>query len=208
MRSLILQVAIFILCASSIKCLDLESAKELPCFPIHKTVPMEHDKSSDKPSGTARIYYPFMSRLDLYKSATDILQKDPKEISESTVYYDACIVWTSNNGTHIAEGFDGHTREYSIDVVKEGSNQVTKIHPVEGPGASGTGYVTLSDNKTFFFTAFCANDGQMSWGVASLIPKLPEESVKKIHEHAVSLGFKKEYFTELRYDGCDLEHDE
>ncbi|CAL8086067.1 unnamed protein product [Orchesella dallaii] len=208
MKSLLLLVFCSV-CIFSIECLDLESAKEQPCFKIEKTVPM----GGEVPTGEiTTIYYPHMSRLDLYMNAIDLLQKDPKEISESSLYYDSCLVWKCNangtqghkdHGTYYSEGFDGRTREYEVEMVN-GSEEVSKIRPVEGKGLTGTGYVTYSDNKTFFFSAFCTDDGQMTWNVASLIPVLPEASVKIIHEHALSLGFKKEFFTELRYDRCQF----
>ncbi len=64
-------------------------------------------------------------------------------------------------------------------------------------------YTTLTDNATFIFSAVCWEDKQASWGIASTVTTLPTDTVKLIYEHAELLGFKKEYFEELRYDYCD-----
>lgn len=55
------------------------------------------------------------------------------------------------------------------------------------------------------FSASCYDDNQMTWGVKSSLQVLPKETVKLIHDHAESLGFKREYFTALRYDSCKLD---
>ncbi|ODM88005.1 hypothetical protein Ocin01_18678 [Orchesella cincta] len=205
MKSLFFPIAIFVTAfISSIQCLDLESAKEQPCFKIKKTVPLITDDWV-QPEPKA-IYYPLMSRLDLYRNAIDLLQKDPAEISESELYYDACIVWKCNNETYFSEGFGGRTREYTADP-EDDKMEVYTMRPLKGKGYGGKAFTTYSDNETFFFTAVCGDDGQMAWNVASLTPTLPRESVKIIHEHALSLGFKKEFFTELRYDRCHFQND-
>lgn len=61
-------------------------------------------------------------------------------------------------------------------------------------GNAGTCYTTLTDNKTFTFAAGCLSENQMVWGVASTLKRLPKETVKLIHDHAVSLGFKRDFF--------------
>lgn len=75
-------------------------------------------------------------------------------------------------------------------------------------GKGGRNFVTMTDNSTFFFAAYCMDDNQMTWGVSSTQKELPLETVKTIHEHAESLGFKREYFTRIRYDTCPEELDE
>lgn len=75
-------------------------------------------------------------------------------------------------------------------------------------GNAGTCYTTLTDNKTFTFAAGCLSENQMVWGVASTLKRLPKETVKLIHDHAVSLGFKREFFTGLRYDSCNLDSED
>ncbi|ODM88004.1 hypothetical protein Ocin01_18677 [Orchesella cincta] len=69
MKSLFFLIAIFVTAfISSIQCLDLESAKEQPCFKIKKTVPLITDDWVRSTRAKA-IYYPLMSRLDLYRNA-------------------------------------------------------------------------------------------------------------------------------------------
>ncbi|ODM93332.1 hypothetical protein Ocin01_13350 [Orchesella cincta] len=204
MNSLLFPIAIFVpLFISSIQCLDLESAKEQPCFKIENTLPF---MSNSWTSDIETTYYPLMSRLDLYHATVDILQKDPTEISESEVYYDACIAWKSNNGTYHSEGFGGKTREYTVNYKGNDLEEYT-LRPQKGEGYKGTFYVTYTDHKTFYFAASCLDDGQMTWGVGSSTPTLPQETVKLIHEHALSLGFKKEFFSELRYDSCHMQNE-
>ncbi len=75
-------------------------------------------------------------------------------------------------------------------------------------GRSGLSYPILTDNSTFMFTASCYDDDQMTWGVTSSVKSLPKETMKLIYDHAESLGFKREYFTALRYDTCKLDFDD
>ncbi|ODM94160.1 hypothetical protein Ocin01_12527 [Orchesella cincta] len=203
MKFLLFTISIFVtLCVSSIYSLNIDNAKESPCFKIEKTVAIDIEFWAKIKTS----YYPLMSRLDLYMLAVDILQKDPAEISEPELYYDSCIVFKNTNKTFYSEGFGGNTREYTA-IPKDGKFEVYAMNPVEGEGYSGTAYTTFTDNKTFSFSAVCGDNGQMTWGVGSTTPTLPRETVEKIHEHALSLGFKKEFFTELRYDGCDYQYD-
>ncbi len=66
----------------------------------------------------------------------------------------------------------------------------------------GRAYTTLTDNKTFAFTAACFSDNQMSWNVFATTKTLDEATKNQIFEHAKSLGYNSEYFTEIRYDSC------
>jgi len=151
------------------------------------------------------LYYPLMSRLELYRVASDLLDKDPKDISEASLYYDSCLHWNMySNGSIISRGYNGYSRDYSTKILKPNMEKFD-FRPAVGTGFSGTVYTTMSDNKTFLFTPFCTDDGEMVLGLGSLLPTLPEETMRKVKEHAISLGFKKEYFTEIRYDRCDLE---
>ncbi|CAL8111381.1 unnamed protein product [Orchesella dallaii] len=182
------------------KGLDMESAKEQPCFNISKTVPLDLNWV-----GTIKtLYYPLMSRLELYRVASDLVHQDPKDISEASVYYDSCFYWNMyTNGTIISRGYNGQTREYKTKLIN--GMEEFEFGPVEGMGYSGTVYTTLTDNSTFLFTPFCTDDGEMAWGLGSTLPILSEDTIKLVYEHAESLGFKREYFTELRYDKCDIE---
>lgn len=67
-------------------------------------------------------------------------------------------------------------------------------------------YITLTDNKTFAFVEECwIGSNQRSWNVISNTPNLSERAVKMIENHAIELGFKKENFVFIRYDGCRRE---
>ncbi|ODM91524.1 hypothetical protein Ocin01_15155 [Orchesella cincta] len=193
-----------LLCMSSaIQGLSLETVKEQPCFNISKNPTPLLDAKWALSLDT--IYYPLMNTVDLYRAATDLLQMDPKEINTGSIYYDGCLTWQMfSNGTLMSKGYNGLTRAYKTKT--EGDNlDIYTFEAEEGDAAySGTVYTTLTDNKSYFFSAVCLNDGEMAWGVGSLTPTLPEETKKTILEHAESLGFKKEFFTELRYDKCNL----
>ncbi len=66
----------------------------------------------------------------------------------------------------------------------------------------GTSYVTLTDSKTFQFFYNCYDDGEATWGVSTTVKSLDAKTVKKIHEHAKSLGFNEKNFGHLRYETC------
>ncbi|ODM93339.1 hypothetical protein Ocin01_13351 [Orchesella cincta] len=202
MNSLLFSIGIFVtLLISTIQCLDLERAKEQPCFNIKRTVPLNTD---DWMPDTKQCIHP-MSRLDLYRAAADLLQKDPAEISESELD-NACILYKSKNETYVTEGFGGRTREYTVNS-KDNTMREYTIRPLKGEGYSGTVYTTFTDYKTFYFTTSCLDDGQMTWGVASITPTLPRLTVRLIQAYALSLGFKSEFFTELNYDQCNIQKD-
>lgn len=66
----------------------------------------------------------------------------------------------------------------------------------------GRAYTTLTDNKTYMFTVCCYSDYQITWNVFSTTTTLDYYTVEEIFKHAESLGFKRQYFTEIRYDSC------
>lgn len=66
----------------------------------------------------------------------------------------------------------------------------------------GRAYTTLTDNKTFIFTAACFADNQMTWNLFATKKQLDYSTKREIFAHAESLGYKREYFTEIRYDSC------
>ncbi|CAL8117167.1 unnamed protein product [Orchesella dallaii] len=188
--------------ASAIQGLDLRSSEEQPCFDIPK--PKSPILEMDWLFSVKPIYYPLMNTIDLYHASVDLLQKNARDVSTSSVYYDACLTWEMfSNGTIFSKGFNGLQREYISKAVEDNPDAFT-MEPVDGEKDvySGTAYTTLTDNKTFFVQAGCLPSGQMAWGVGTTTPTLPEETKKKIIEHVISLGFKKDDITELKYDTC------
>jgi len=183
------------------KSLDMDGAKERSCFKITKTVPLELDWVGSLNT----LYYPVMSRLELYSVAADLVQKDPKDITEGSVYYDSCLNFEArSDGTMIFRGYGDQSKEYQTTYLTPAMEQY-EFSPKEGPGITGMSYTTLTDNKTFIFSVNCLDEEeQMTWGVVSPLPSLPEDTLKIIYDHAKSLGFKKEYFTEIKYDKCDI----
>ncbi|CAL8149406.1 unnamed protein product [Orchesella dallaii] len=196
-------VSFALLCiASVVQGLVFRGSKDQPCFNISK--PETPVLDAKWASSIDPIYYPVMSTVHLYRAAVDVLQKDPKDVRLSTVYYDACLKWyLHDNGTSFAKGFNGLTREFARTTLEDNPDGFTYV----GVGGdrdffAGTLYTTLTDNKTFFFAATCMKNGGMAWGVGSTTPTLTEETKKIVLDHAVSLGFNKEDFTELKYDTC------
>lgn len=47
----------------------------------------------------------------------------------------------------------------------------------------------------------------MTWRTISTVMKLPKETQDQILDHVVSLGFKRQYITGLRYDHCKFGSD-
>ncbi|CAL8149394.1 unnamed protein product, partial [Orchesella dallaii] len=181
---------------------DLQDSKDQPCFNISK--PETPVVDAKWLASIYPLYHLAMSTGDLYRVAVDLLQKDPKDVRLSTVYSDACIKWYRyDNGTSFLKGFNGLTREFARTPLKDNPDGFTFM----GVGgdqdvSTGTLYVTLTDNKTFLFTAVCMKNGGMTWGVGSPTPTLTEETKKVVLDHAMSLGFNREDFIELKYDTC------
>jgi hypothetical protein len=178
--------------------LDLEGAKEQKCFEITKTVPADPKFVA----ALKTVYYPMTSRLELYRTAEDLM--NGMDLTEADVYYDSCMQWKLlANGTIRSTGFNNYHKLYDTKPILPNLERF-ELFPQDGKGFGGKIYTTMTDNKTFFVTAICTNDGQMVWNVGSLYPTLMKETKDQILEHVTSLGFKKEYMTELRYDHCDL----
>ncbi|CAL8129095.1 unnamed protein product [Orchesella dallaii] len=176
----------------------MESARELPCFRIRNTVHVDMNWVDSIDT----LYYPAMSKMELYRAAADITGNDPEDIPEDSVETDSCFYWRMHhNGTLRGYGFGGQSREYTATY---GSPDIFEFRPSEGEGYSGTAYVTLTDNSTFFFTPICTDEGEMAWGLGSTVPRLPERTMKRIYDHALSLGFKREFFVNLNYENCDI----
>ncbi|CAL8116401.1 unnamed protein product [Orchesella dallaii] len=198
-----LSVSVALICiASVVQGLDLKSANDQPCFKIpNPKTPILDMKwvNSINP-----LYFPAMSTDNLYRASLNVLQKEARDVSFATVYYDACLKWyIFDNGTTVATGFNGLRTEYKTKPLKDNPDAFTFVGVgVDKDFYSGTLYTTLTDNKSFFFGAICMKNGEMAWGVGSTTPTLTEETKKIVFDHAVSLGFNKEDFTELKYDTC------
>lgn len=166
------------------------------------------------------------SRLDLYRSVHDLLETDYKSIPEYSLYYDSCLEWGINAEGFTLNGYNGKTRHLRTTTVGQGiadfksewsqgifvivvrdtsPYSIFHIHSnffLQFIGMVGRAYTTLTDNKTFAFTAACFSDNQMSWNVFATTKTLDEATKNQIFEHAKSLGYNPEYFTEIRYDSC------
>lgn len=149
----------------------------------------------------------------MYYAASEVSTVEIRELQEDELYYDACIHAELKENSTLSEvtGFNKEkvSRAKIIYVPASGEKDsltdpyVPEHYITKGdPGKSATSYATFTDNSTFVFWATCWDDGQMTWSVSGPAKGLPEDKVKLVHEHAISLGFKKQYFTGLRYDYC------
>ncbi|CAL8149397.1 unnamed protein product [Orchesella dallaii] len=196
-------VSFALLCiASFVQGLNFRSSKNQPCFNISK--PETPVLDAKWVTSLDPIYYPVMSTSSLYRVSVDLLQKDARDVSYASLYYDACLKWYMHgNGTSFSKGFNGLTREYARKPVRGNPDAFTFV-AVGGDQDvyAGNLYTTLTDNKTFIFTAVCMKNGGMAWGVGSTTPTLTEKTKKIVRDHALSLGFNREDFTEINYDKC------
>lgn len=71
-------------------------------------------------SSVKQWYYPLASRLDLYRSAHDLLKLDYKYIPEFSLYYDSCLKWTINPDGFTLHGYNGKTRHLKSTPVSRG----------------------------------------------------------------------------------------
>ncbi|CAL8149409.1 unnamed protein product [Orchesella dallaii] len=188
--------------ASVVQGLNYRALTNQPCFNVSKPeTPVLDPKWI---LSLEKIYYPVMSNIHLYRVAVDLLQKEPKDVGLSTVYYDACITWhRENNGTVFLKGFNGLKRIYETTPLSDNPDAFTFAGVGGNQEYAGTLYTLLTDNKTFFFAAICLSDGEMSWGVGSTTPTLTEETRKLTLDYATNLGFHTEDFTELKYVACN-----
>jgi len=199
MFGLVITTLTLLLTIGTIQALNMKDSEEQPCFNISKTVPMD----TEWIKSVKVWYYPMMTRLDLYRGAVDIANKDPIDIPEDKLYYESCITWKMNpvDGSFTMEGFHGQEVKYNVTLFGTGLESY-EFGTENGIGNAGTCYTTLTDNKSFAVSAGCLKGNQMVWGVVSPYKALSEETIKLIHDHVESLGVKREYFTSLRYDSC------
>jgi len=182
--------------------IDVESAKEQKCFNV-TTTPVDPKFLAQLKT----IYYPMVHRKELYRTTVDLLQVDPKDIDESTVYYDSCAHFSlkpSDEGIQIlVQGFGNKQRLYKTKTILPNMEKF-EFWPAEGKGYKALSHTVYTDNKSFFLAALC-DDDEMSWAVGSMYPTLTKESYDMVMKLVLDLGFKKEYITKFRYDYCDLD---
>ncbi|ODM91525.1 hypothetical protein Ocin01_15154 [Orchesella cincta] len=193
MKTLVLLLLVIIVKVSS--AIDEGSAKETPCFNISNAI----DPDVDWFSSVQKWYYPLASRLDLYRCVHDLLETDYENIREFAVYYESCLEWTINSDGFTLMGYNGRIRHLKTTTVAQGTSDFTSEW---SQGMIGRVYSTLTDNKTFIFSAACFADNQMTWNVFSTTKTLSKATKRQIYEHAKSLGYNPEYFTEIRYETC------
>jgi len=145
-------------------------------------------------------YFPFLSKLDLYKSAADIKNVTISEIQEHELYYDICMVFKIGQGNiSTSYGFNGKKEDYLFELV---SPSVFKF-VAQSTNLGGFTYIALTDNKTFMLYSTCWDDGFATWSVGTTTKTLDEKTVQEIHARVKSLGFQEQHFTQLRYETCN-----
>ncbi len=73
------------------------------------------------------LYYPLMSRLDLYHNSLEIhgSTEDPTKLRESELYYDSCIKTEFVGDDAIATGFNGKSSSFSYELPTVNNEGVT-----------------------------------------------------------------------------------
>lgn len=66
-------------------------------------------------------------------------------------------------------------------------------------------FITLTDNEKFVFYCNCFDEKDRGFSVLSTKPELDKDTMNKIDQHAISLGFRKENIIWLRRENCDLQ---
>lgn len=131
------------------------------------------------------LYYPIMSRFDLYVGAVDQTGLDPKDIAENTLYYNGCITWTlgTEPNSFFQNGLGINGKKYFIQLIDPGvatfsnadggmfdqnnitgkkysnfnKNGVSNLNTIlfSNQGFKGISYTILTDNKTYFLALNC-----------------------------------------------------
>jgi hypothetical protein len=65
-------------------------------------------------------YFPYASRLDLYKNAHELYRVPMSEIKEHELYYDSCQMFKWEGVTLSLEGFNGKKADFSFTPQPDG----------------------------------------------------------------------------------------
>jgi len=178
--------------------LDERSAMEKRCL---KTQPKAFENfDRDWALSVKTWYFTHASRLEMYRSASDANRTPIDKINEDDLYYHSCLMIKWGDGGHpVLTGFHGKVSETTAKKVSPG---VLKFNPGSYENG-GIAVMTLTDNKTFQFFYKCYEDGEATWVVLSTTDDLDKKTENLIHEHARSLGFDEDNFTELEFEQCE-----
>jgi len=174
-------------------CLNEEKAKEKRCL---KGVQTNGEQNWSWLFSVKKWYFPLWSKLELYRTASDLLQKPVDSISEKAMD-NPCILGDLAN--FIMEGFDGKEMEFEANVE---SVQSIDFKAKTKHAKRGRHTLIYSDNKSWVLGFTCGEDDEASWGVWSTEPKLSssvkEAILKKIKAH----GFSEKHSVPMSYSNC------
>jgi len=198
--NIMLRTACFIILCFGTICngLDEESVKEKKCFePDISNVDLDYGWVF----GNNRWYFTMMSKLDLYRSAWDTLQKKTTEISESDIET-PCLYADWDGFSPTLMGFGGKTMEYSLT---PNFDNTFNFAASWRKGTGGKMYLAKTDNKNYLLFVKCwDHDEQTTWNVMSIKKTLSDKIKKEIYSAIESFGFSKEHAVEQKFDTCKI----
>jgi len=174
-------------------CLKEEKAKEKRCL---KGIETNANQNWSWLFSVKKWYFPLWSKLELYRTASDLLQKPVDSISEKALD-NPCIVGDLANFK--MEGFDGKEIEFEANVE---SDQTMNFIAKSKHAKRGRHTLVDSDNKSWVLGLTCWEDDEASWGVWSTLPKLSSSAKEAIVKQIKAHGFSEENFVAMSYNNC------
>jgi len=178
--------------------LDEDAVKEKTCFePDTSAVELDYEWVFSN----SRWYFTMMSKLDLYRTASDTFKKSVTEISENEVKT-PCLYADWEGFSPSIIGFKGKKLEYEIN---PGFDNTFTFGAEWRNGKGGKMYLVKTDNQSYILFIKCwESDNQVSWNVMSTTPKLSESIKSEIYSAVESFGLSKNLGVELEFTGCGL----
>jgi len=166
-------------------------------------------------------YFPLWSKLEFYRTASDILEKSVTDMPLSSLE-NACITWDPSLAA--TTGLGGLEAKYDLSIDGAGVinfkgkskygmgnthinfiSTCMKWFPFLNAAKSGKHVLTLSDNKNFIVGVTCWDDEEGSYGIWTPKPQLSAGDKEIIVKHLEELGFGMDFMVETPYDKCESE---
>jgi len=188
-------VRILILSLFVLQCfsLDEEKAKEKRCLKGAQTNPNQNWNWLFE---VKKWYFPLWNKLELYRTASDILQKRVGSISEEALE-NSCIIGDLANFK--MEGFNGKKVQFEASV----ESDHTMVFIADSKHAKrGRHTIIDSDNKSWVLGFTCWEDDEASWGVWSTAPTLSSSAIETVVKQIRAYGFSEKYSIAAGYRNC------
>jgi len=134
--------------------------------------------------------------LELYRTASDLLEKPVDSISENAMD-SPCIIGDLANFK--MEGFGGKKMEFEA---KLESDQTMNFIAKSKHAKRGFHTLVDSDNKSWVLGLTCWEDDEASWGVWSTVPTLSSSAKEAISKQLKAHGFSEKYSVPMSYSNC------